>query len=79
MKKKTKAITEERRQKCFGRKQKQKLSRMEKSETSMPAEEVRQLEKIDLYLEFQKGSECKDHKRGGEGKLKERVENRRIG
>lgn len=52
---------------------------MEKSETSMPAEEVHQLEKIDLYLEFQKGSECKDHKRGGEGKLKERVENRRIG
>lgn len=27
MKKKTKAITEERRQKCFGRKQKQKLTK----------------------------------------------------
>lgn len=49
------------------------LSRVEKSETSTSAEKVCQFRKSGPCPELQKGSECKDHVKGSEGELRERV------
>lgn len=75
-------ITEERQQ-FFGRRKTEKEKVTDYAEwrdlklQCLP--KVCPLGKSDVYLEFQKGSEYKDHKKGSEGELKERVENGKTG